>query len=125
MYVPATIKEDGELWKSYAARSEKELIAGTMLWVTVPEEVQARHLTFAEWEYLRALYKRAAKKEMRERGAEVAVYAMADLAEDGGIACGHLGVNVMSREEYERFAKSDQKSMCYAIVNTQLPLRDG
>lgn len=117
MFVDVKIESDQELWRGYAERSNRELAAGQMLWVTVPESAEAKHLTFAEWEYLRNLYSRAARRAMKEHDMDVAAYAMADPGEDGGVACGHLGVNVMTMDEYEQFAKGFQKSVVYAVFS--------
>lgn len=98
------IQPDEALWEAkYAARSKKELVEGKMLYLSLPNVLVQRHVTVAEWEYMKELFRREALKELAGTGADVVVYADARFKEDDvAIESASVYIIPLSMEEFEK-----------------------
>ena len=111
-----SIKPDMALWaEKYRAKHDGDIVNGRMLWVSVPGRVLCEHMTVAEFEYWKELFRRKAVEVQKGTGADCVVYATKTYDDDDKVKVAGLCIIPLSQEEYDRRVEGVGNEMVYTV----------
>lgn len=104
-------------------KDEEDTARNRMIWVGLPNDIQAYHATMTEFEVLKTRFYKTALEELKKTGADHVLYGDKIYNEDGSIRIANLCIQALSDEEFnERVGSAAGKDIYVFAVHTDRPL---
>lgn len=114
--VDTTIKPDMALWEErYQNRHDADIANNRMLWAAVPGRLHCEHMSRAEFEFWKEMFRRKAVEVQKETGADCVVYATKTYECDDKIKVAGLCIIPLGLDEYDCRVEGVRNEIVYTV----------